>query len=34
VPAADAMDVASRHPADRRLLEDVRSHLPDTTDDL
>ncbi len=34
VPAAEAFDVASRHPADRGLLEDVRSHLPDTTDDL
>jgi prevent-host-death family protein len=34
VPVADALAVASRHAADRRLLDDVRSLLPDTTDDL
>jgi prevent-host-death family protein len=34
VPVADAVAVVSRHAADRRLLDDVRSWLPDTTDDL
>ena len=34
VPVADALAVVSRHAADRRLLDDVRSLLPDTTDDL
>ena len=32
--AAEAMAIASRYAADRGLLEDVRSLLPDTTDDL
>lgn len=34
VPAADALAVASRHAADRGLLDDVRGLLADTTDDL
>jgi prevent-host-death family protein len=34
VPAAEALAVASRHAADRGLLEDVRGFLADTTDDL
>jgi prevent-host-death family protein len=34
VPAADAVAIASRHAADRGLLDDVRSVWPDTTDDL
>jgi prevent-host-death family protein len=34
VPATEALAVASRHAADRRLLEDVRGLLADTTDDL
>jgi prevent-host-death family protein len=34
VPLADALAVASRHAADRRLLDDVRGLLSDTTDDL
>ena len=34
VPAAEALAVASRHAADRGLLEDVRGLLADTTDDL
>ncbi len=34
VPAADALAVASRHAADRGLLEEVRGLLADTTDDL
>jgi prevent-host-death family protein len=33
VPAAEALSIVSRHAADRGLLEDVRSLLPDTTDD-
>ncbi len=33
VPAAEALAIASRHPADRALLKDVRELLPDTTDD-
>ncbi len=34
VSVADALAVASRHAADRRLLADVRGLLSDTTDDL
>src|SRR5580658_7989591 len=34
VPAAEALAIVSRHPADLRLRKDVRSLLPDTTDDL
>lgn len=34
VPAADALAVASRHAADRGLLEEVRGLLAGTTDDL
>jgi len=34
VPAAEALAVASRHAADRGLLEDVRGLLAETTDDL
>lgn len=34
VPAAEALAVASRHPADRGLLPDVRGLLAETTDDL
>ena len=34
VPATEAVAVASRHAADRGLLHDVRSLLPDTTDDV
>ncbi len=33
-PAAEALAIASRHPADRGLLDDVRGVLTDTTDDL
>jgi prevent-host-death family protein len=33
VPAVEALRIASRHPADSRLLEDVRGLLSDTTDD-
>ncbi|MGH9103459.1 MAG: type II toxin-antitoxin system Phd/YefM family antitoxin [Acidimicrobiales bacterium] len=34
VPAAEALGIASRHAADRGLLEDARALLPDTTDDV
>jgi len=34
VPADEAFAIASRHAADRRLLREVRSLLPDTTDDV
>ena len=34
VPAAEALAIASRHAADRGLLEDVRAVLAETTDDL
>ena len=34
VLAAEALAIASRHPADRRLLGEVRGLLSDTTDDL
>jgi prevent-host-death family protein len=34
VPAADALEIASRHAADRDFLKDVRGLLADTTDDL
>jgi prevent-host-death family protein len=34
VPAAEALAIASRHAADRRLLEDLRGLLADTTDDV
>ena len=34
VSGADALAIASRHAADRGLLEDVRGLLADTTDDL
>ena len=34
VPAAEALAIASRHATDRGFLEDVRSLLADTTDDL
>jgi len=34
VPVADALALASRHAADRRLLADVRTLLSDTTDDV
>src|SRR6202034_4898630 len=34
VPAVEALAIASRHAADRRLLREVRSLLPDTTDDV
>lgn len=34
VSATEALGVASRHAADRRLIEDVRGLLTDTTDDL
>ena len=34
VPAADALAIATRHAADRGLLDDVRGLLLDTTDDL
>ena len=33
-PAAAALAIASGHPADRGLLDDVRGVLTDTTDDL
>lgn len=33
VPAAEALDIASRHAADRALLDEVRDLLPDTTDE-
>jgi antitoxin (DNA-binding transcriptional repressor) of toxin-antitoxin stability system len=33
VPAAEALAIASLHPADSNLLKDVRSLLSDTTDD-
>jgi prevent-host-death family protein len=34
VPGAEALAIASRHAADRRLLEDLRGLLADTTDDV
>lgn len=34
VSATEAVAIASRHPADRGLLREVRSLLSDTTDDL
>lgn len=34
VPVAKALAVASRHAADRGLLDDVRRAMSDTTDDL
>ncbi len=34
VPVAEALAIASRYAADRRLLSDVGGLLPDTTDDL
>lgn len=34
VPADEAFAIASRHPADSRLLADVRGLLSDSTDDL
>lgn len=34
VPAAEALDIVSRHAADRQLLYDVRGLLADTTDDV
>jgi prevent-host-death family protein len=34
VPLVDALAVATRHPADRALLRDVRVIFPDTTDDV
>ena len=34
VPVSAALAIASRHAADRRLLDDVRTALSDTTDDL
>jgi len=34
VSAIEALAIASRHAADRRLLREVRSLLPDTTDDV
>ncbi len=34
VPATEAFGIASRHPADRGLLEDARGIFSDTTDDL
>lgn len=33
VPAAEALAIASRHPADRRFLQEVRGLLSETTDD-
>jgi prevent-host-death family protein len=33
VPVDEARDIASRHPADRGLLRDLRNTLTDTTDD-
>jgi antitoxin (DNA-binding transcriptional repressor) of toxin-antitoxin stability system len=33
VTTAEALHIASRHAADRGLLEEVRGLLPDTTDD-
>ncbi|MGH9063639.1 MAG: type II toxin-antitoxin system Phd/YefM family antitoxin [Acidimicrobiales bacterium] len=34
VPAAEALNIAARHAADPRLLEDVRELLSGSTDDL
>jgi prevent-host-death family protein len=34
VPGSEALAIASRHAADRRLLREVRDLLPDTTDDI
>jgi prevent-host-death family protein len=34
VPTAEALRIASRHAADRGLLEDVRALLSDTTDEI
>ena len=34
VPVDVALNVASRHRADANLLDDVRSLIPDTTDDV
>jgi prevent-host-death family protein len=34
VPAAEALAIASRHAADRRLLREVRGLATDTTDDV
>ena len=33
-PVLEALTIASRHAADRGLLEELRSQLPDTTDDV
>lgn len=33
IPAGEALAIAARHCADRRLLDDLRSVAPDTTDD-
>ena len=34
VPAARALAVARRNPADRALLDDLRAFTPDTTEDM
>lgn len=34
VPGTEALGIASRHAADRGLLDDVRGLMTDTTDDL
>ena len=34
VPAVEALAIASRHPADRGILEDVAELLSDSTDDV
>jgi prevent-host-death family protein len=34
VPAAEALAVACRYPADRGLLDDLGSAVPETTDDV
>jgi len=33
-PVVEALRIASRHAADRGLLDELRSQLPDTTDDV
>jgi prevent-host-death family protein len=34
VPAAEALEIATRQASDRKLLREVRTLLPDTTDDV
>lgn len=34
VPLAEATEIVSRHPADRELLRELRTLLPESTDDV